>query len=66
MGSTPSTVVLTAILERDPASLATDLISTTPEAISGTSISNRRRTMPGWVREIIICGPLVEFLTSTT
>ena len=39
MGSIPSTVEVTAIFDLDPASLATDLITTEPEETSGTSNS---------------------------
>ena len=53
-GSTFSSRLYTAILERIPGSRATDLSSTTPSKISGTSNSNRRFNRPGCVREIII------------
>ena len=56
----------TAILLRCPASRATALISTTPEAISGTSSLNSRSTSPGWVRETTTCGPRSSLRTETT
>ena len=54
----------TAILERSPASLATDFISTVPAAISGTSVVNNSFIISGWVRDNIISGPLFPTLTS--
>jgi len=46
-GSMCSSLEKTAIFERLPASLAIDLISTIPEAISGASIANNPSTKPG-------------------
>ena len=56
-GSMVTSVECTAILVRLPASRAMDLICTTPAAISGTSISKRRFTRPGWMRLTRTCGP---------
>ena len=65
MGSTLGSADQTASLVREPASRATDLISTVPSKISGTSSSKRRFTRPGWVREMRTWGPLVALRTST-
>ncbi len=54
----------TAIFVLEPASLAIPFIWTMPSCISGTSISNKRFTRPGWLLETNICGPLVVFFTS--
>ena len=56
----------TEIFERAPASRATALISTMLSAISGTSLSNRRRRKSGWVRERMTCGPLADLSTFRT
>ena len=56
--STRGSVEYTEILEREPASRATALISTMLSAISGTSLSNSRRRKSGCVRDRITCGPL--------
>ena len=60
---TPGSVARTAILVRWPASRASEVISTTPLAISGTSSANSLRTRAGWVRLTVICGPLSPFAT---
>ena len=65
-GSMLLSVENTAIFVRKPASRAMDLICTTPLRISGTSISNRRFTSPGCVRETITCGPRFWRETSST
>lgn len=65
-GSTFSSLLQTAILVRSPASREMALTSTVPSKISGTSISNIRLTRPGWVRLIMIFGPLSVTATSTT
>ena len=62
----PGTFDRTAILERCPASRATATISTGPSAISGTSLSNRRRRKSGCVRDMMTCGPLAERSTVST
>ena len=57
MGSTSGAVLHTAILVREPASRAMDMISTVPSAISGTSSSNSLFTSTGWVRLMSTWGP---------
>ena len=57
---------LTAIFVRWPASRASDTISTSPAAISGTSSANSLRTSPGCVRDTVICGPFVPLATDVT
>ncbi len=64
--STRGSVEYTEIFERAPASRATALISTMLSAISGTSLSNRRRRKSGWVRDRITCGPLADLSTLIT
>ena len=54
----------TEILERSPASRATDLISTMPSYISGTSISKSSIIISLTVRLKKICAPLVVGFTS--
>ena len=64
-GSTPWTLEMTAILERQPASRATLRISTRPSAISGTSSSKRRLMISSERLLRMTCGPLFEDRTST-
>src|SRR5262249_50039248 len=59
-GSTSPSRLATAILVRPPGSRATASITTTPSAISGTSISNSLRTSSGEARLRMICGPLLS------
>ena len=54
----------TATLERYPASRAKALISITFSAISGISISNRRRTNSGCLRDRMTRTRVPDFLTS--
>ena len=63
---TPGCVARTAILVRWPASRATEAISTSPCAISGTSSANSLRTRPGWVRDSVIDGPFWPRVTLVT
>ncbi len=65
-GSTSPSREATAILVRPPGSRATASMTTTPSAISGTSISNSLRTTSGEARERMICGPLLSRSTSST
>ena len=64
-GSTLGSFDQTAIFVLCPGSLAQDLISTTPSAISGTSSSKSLLIKPGCVRLTTICGPFAVFRTST-
>ena len=64
--STSGICVVTAILVRDPASLAMLLISTVPSWISVTSSSKSLLTNSGCVRDTVIRGPFGVSLTSTT
>ena len=66
IGSIFSSVALTAIFDRSPASLATALSSTAPLAISGTSIVKNFRTISGLARESTTSGPLGPMLTELT
>ena len=63
---TPGSFALTAIFVRCPASRASEVISTTPDAISGTSSAKSFRTRPGCVRDTMICGPLLPRATLVT
>ena len=66
LGFRPVTAMLTAILERWPASRATAGIYTLPSAISGTSRANSLRSRFGWVRVTMTCGPRKVRATETT
>ena len=63
-GSTSGSLLHTAILVREPASLAMLLISTVPSLTSATSDSKRRFTRPGCVLDTWIRGPFGVSLTS--
>ena len=63
-GSTSGSLLHTAILVREPASLAILLISTVPSFTSVTSASKRRFTSSGWVLDTRILGPLGVSFTS--
>ena len=65
-GSMPGWLADTATLLRNPASRAMALISTTPLKTSGTSISNRRRSILRWLRDTRISGPLGALRTLST
>ena len=60
-GSTPGTVLVTAILVRRPASLAIPLISTVPLSISGTSWRNKHSINSAEPRDKMSCAPLSLF-----
>ncbi len=62
----PDRVERTAILERNPASRATETISTEPSTSSGTSSANSLRTRFGCVRDSVICVPRTPRLTPIT
>ena len=63
---TPGSVARTAIFVRCPASRASETISTTPLAISGTSSANSFRTSAGCVRDTVIDGPFGPLVTLVT
>ncbi len=65
-GSTSESRELTAIFARPPGSRAAASMTTTPSAISGTSISNSFFRRSTDARERMICGPFDSRSTSIT
>ena len=65
-GSTSPSREETAILARPPGSRAAASMTTTPSAISGTSISKSLRSSSTEARERMICGPRDSRSTSNT